>query len=229
MPTTYEEIITNAHGFSSKNRPDQIATKQGELLALASRAVRGLFAVAAHANPEYWGQSENTNYDGLIDGWARPANAQTVHAISRVGDGSPVAIVPFNDQRAETSRPAVYFYSRSYHTAAAGTTFGPINTDILKIWYARMPAKPAALADPIDGQWEEAFDGFLTIEVAIYLALKDGRVDEAQLLRADQAKEAQLFLDFMQHANSGMVARFGSPRRITVPSILPLLAGGGGE
>lgn len=225
MPTTYEEIITNAHGYSSKSRPDQIATKQGELLAMASRSVRAIFAVAARANPEYWGQSENTNY--IAPGWARPANAQTVHGITRTSDAEPVAIVPFDDQKAETSRPAVFFYARTYQIAKS--TKGPINTDQLTIWYSRMPNKPAALTDIIDGQWEEAFDNFLTLEVAIYLALKDGRLDEVETLKPDRQREAQLFLDFMANANSGLVTRFGQPRRVSVPSIMPLLAGGGEE
>ncbi len=225
MATTYEEIITNAHGYSSKSRPDQIATKQGELLALASRAVRALFAVAARANPEYWGQSENTNY--FAPGWARPANAQTVYKITRTSDNVKVAIVPFDDQLAERALPAVFFYGRGYRIAQS--PLGPTDTDQLTIWYARMPEKPSALTDIIDAQWEESFDNFLTLEVAIYLALKDGRMDEVATLRPDRDKEAQLFLDFMANANVGLVSRFGQPRRITVPTIMPLLAGGGGE
>lgn len=223
MATTYQEIITNAHGYSSKNRPDQIATQATELLALASRAVRGLFAVAARAHPEYWGQTANTAHDGV--GWPRPANAQTVIAIVRTNDGAPVKIVPFDDKLAELSHPSVYFYGRKYRIT--GSVLGPFNGDLLTIAYSRMPNKPVLLTDIIDADWEESFDPFLTLEVAIYLALKDGRLDEVEMLKPAQQKEAQLFLDFMANANVGMTFRFGQPRRVSVPSIMPLLAGGG--
>lgn len=225
MPTTYEEIITNAHGYSSKSRPDQIATKATELLALASRSVRAIFAIAARAHPEYWGQTANTAHDGV--GWPRPANAQAVIGIQRSNDAVPVKIVPFDDRLAELSFPSVYFYGRKYRIT--GSALGPFNGDLLTIAYSRMPNKPLLLTDIIDAEWEEAFDNFVTVDVAIYLALKDGRLDEVETLKPVQQKEAQLFLDFMASANIGQVFRFGQPRRVTVPSIMPLLAGGGGD
>lgn len=217
--TTYEEIIVNAHGYSTKSRPNMIATQQTELLALASRAVRALYAIASHVNPEYWGQTGVTAHDGV--GWPRPANAQTVHRITRTSDGAPVAIVPADDQAAEQSRAAVYFYGRKYRIAASPV--GPLDTDQLTIWYARMPGKPAAITDIIDAEWEETFDAFLTIEVAMYLALKDGRLDELAALSPSRDREAQLFVDFMQYANVGLTTRFGQPRRVADPAIRALL------
>lgn len=221
--TTYEEIILAAHGYSSKSRPNMLATNATELLALASRAVRGLFAVASHVNPEYWGTSENVNHDGA--GWPRPENAQTVFRIERASDGVEVAVVPFDDPAAEIARPAVYHLGRKYRIAAS--PLGPLAADQLRIYYSRLPAKPANMTDVIDAQWEESFDAFLTLEVAIYLAMKDGRVDEVAALKPDQQKEAQLFVDFMTYATPVTSARFGQPRRVTLPSIMPLLAGAG--
>lgn len=222
MPTTYEEIITNAHGYSTKSRPNLIATAQGELLALTSRAVRSIFAAAARANPEYWGQTANTSHDGL--GWPRPTNAQTVHRITRSSDGAAVAVVPYDDLTAERSRPSVYFYGRRYNDTQ--NALGPTPADLLTIWYSRMPEKPVAITDAIDAQWEEAFDPFLTLEVAIYLALKDGRMDEVGVLTPSRNREAALFLEFMANANVALTTRFGQPRRVTLPTILPFLAGG---
>lgn len=223
MATTYQDIIIAAHGYSSKSRPDQIATKATELLALASRAVRGLFAVASRVNPEYWGTTDNVAHDGA--GWLRPMNAQTVFGIRRTTDSVDVAIVPENDRAAELAKPAVYFMGRKYRIAAS--PLGPTVADNLTMYYSRLPAKPVALTDPIDAEWEESFDNFLAIEVAIYLALKDGRTDEVETLKPDQQKEAQLFANFMAYASPSTAYRFGQPRRANLPSIMPLLAGGG--
>jgi hypothetical protein len=223
LATTYEEVIIAAHGYSSKSRPDQIATRSTELLAMANRAVRGLFAVAARVNPEYWGTSAVVAHDGA--GWPRPENAQTVIAVQRTSTGAEVAVVPLDDLEAEQSLASVYLLGRKYRIA--GSPLGPIAADNLTIYYSRLPSKPSNLSDVIDAEWEETFDNFLAIEVAIYLARKDGRLDEVQDLRPDEQKEAQLFMDFMAHATPITSYRFGQPRRVALPSIMPLLAGGG--
>lgn len=222
--TTYGDIITAGHGYSSKSRPDQIATKATELLALASRAVRGIYAVASRVNPEYFGNVVSQAYVGVVTGWPRPSQAQTVFHIE-VGVGGPeCAVVPLTDRTAELSRPAVYHLGKVYRIA--GSTLGPLTSDALAFYYSKLPAKPTALTDVIDSTWEEAFDNFLAIEVGMYLAIKDGRLDEFNALSADRAKEAQLFIDFLSMATPTTSSRFGQPRRVALPSLLPLLAGG---
>lgn len=220
--STFEEIITAAHGYSSKSRPDEIATRQTELLALASRSVRGIFAVASRVAPEYWGTSDTVAH--ISGGWARPENAHSVFWIERTSDKAEVAVVPLDDRRAELAKPAVYLLGRTYRIA--DSTLGPIETDTLDIFYSRIPAKPVALSDVIDDEWEESFDNFLALEIAIYLALKDGRMDEVAALTPERNKEASLFVDFLVNNTPVTSFRFGQPRRAAVPSLLPLLAGG---
>lgn len=224
MPTTYQDIIIAGHGYSTKNRPDQIATKATELLALASRAVRGIYAVASRVNPEYFGDVLSQPYVGGVSGWPRPAQAQTVFHIE-VGVGGPeCAVVPLNDRTAELSKPAVYHLGKVYRSAAS--SLGPTAADALALYYSKLPAKPAAITDAIDSTWEETFDNFLAMEVGIYLALKDGRIDEVQALLPDRAKEAQLFIDFLTFATPITSYRHGQPRMVALPSLMPLLAGG---
>ncbi|MEP6990069.1 MAG: hypothetical protein ABJA80_03995 [bacterium] len=221
--TTYGEIITAGHGYSSKSRPDKIATQATELLALASRAVRGIYAVAARINPEYFGQSVAQPYvAGATLGWPRPVNAQTVFRIELAG--AEVAVVPLSDQKAEQAKPSVYHIGKVYKIA--GSALGPTVADTLTIFSSKLPAKPTVLADVIDATWEEAFDNFGALEIAIYLALKDGRLDELQTLLPDRAKEAQLFIDFLTFATPITTYRFAQPRMVALPSLMPLLAGG---
>lgn len=220
--TIYNDIIVAAHGYSSKSRPDEIATRATELLALVYRAVRGIFAAGARVNPEYWATVETVaNLDGR---WARPVNAQTVLGIERTSDGEEVAVVPFTDRSAERSKPAVYLFNRGYRIAKS--PHGPDEGDNLDFYFSRIPAAPDELTDVIDPEWESVFDGFLTIETAMYLALKDGRMDEFEALKPERAKELQLFVEFLSNATAITSSRFGQPRRVEVPSLIPLLAGG---
>lgn len=220
--TTYNEIITAMHGYSSKSRPDEIATRATELLALVYRAVRGVFAVAARVNPEYFGTVDSVGY--ISNAWARPANAQSVFLIERQSDNAEVAVVPINDRKAELAKPSVYLLGRGYRIAQS--SLGPTGADVLNIYYSRLPAAPNDPTDTIDPDWEPVFDSFLTIEGAMYLALKDGRMDEFEALKPERAKEATLFVEFLTNATPITSSRFGQPRRIEVPSLLPLLAGG---
>lgn len=222
MPSTYEDIITAAHGYSSKSRPDEIATRRTELLALMYRAVRGVYAAASRVNPEYWATSMVVS--NLSGRWARPERALSVLRIEK-GDGTEVAVVPLDDRKAERSKPSVYLLGRGYRAAQSG--LGPAPTDDLTFFYSYVPPAPDALTDVIDDDWEDTFDNFLAIECAMYLALKDGRMDEFQSLGPERMKEAQLFVEFMQSATPIASTRFGQPRRIAVPTVLPLLAGGG--
>lgn len=222
--TTYNDIILAGHGYSTKSRPDQIATKATELLALASRAVRGVYAVASRVNPAYFGDVVSVPYSAPATGWPRPVNAQTVFQIE-VGVGGPeCAVVPVDDRTAELSKPSVYMLGKVYRIA--GSTLGPLTTDALGIYFSKLPPKPVALTDVIDTTWEETFDNFLAIETAMYLALKDGRLDEFNALAPERAKEAQLFIDFLAYATPITTYRFGQPRLVALPSLLPLLAGG---
>lgn len=224
MATTYQDIIIAGFGYSSKNRPDQIATQATELLSLASRAVRGIYAVASRVNPEYFGNVLVQPYVGGVTGWPRPAQAQTVFHIEKGAGGPEVAVVPLNDRTAELARPSVYHLGKVYRIA--GSSLGPTPSDSLAMYYSKLPAKPAALTDIIDSTWEETFDNFLAIEMGMYLALKDGREGDVQLLGGDRAKEAQLFIDFLSFATPITSYRHGQPRMVALPSLLPLLAGG---
>lgn len=220
--TTYEEIITAAHGYSSKSRPNEIASRETELLSLIYRAVRGIYAVASRVNPEYWGTSETV---GNISGrWARPVGSLSVFLIERTSDQVEVAVVPLEDREAEKSKPSVYLLGRGYHVARS--PLGPTAADNLDFYFSRVPVQPNALTDVIDDDWENVFDNFLAIECAMYLALKDGRMDEFSALQPERQKEAELFVEFMSNATPILSTRYGQPRRVTVPSILPLLAGG---
>ena len=78
----------------------------------------------------------------------------------------------------------------------------------------------------LDEDWDEAYNDLLILEVAIYLAMKDGRSEEVQMLKAERNTWAQLFGQFLQHSTANLQRRFGHVKIINVETLLPMLTGG---
>lgn len=225
MPVTTKprDIIEAAYAKSLKNRPGAIASESGELLQLVIRSMRGLYAFAARINPLFF--AESAVVAQAAGAWPRPQNAEAVFRIE-TGAGVEVVVVPFDDRRAEPGIGAVYEFGQKYMPASAGAP-DPGNVP-LTFYYAKRPTDPANLDATIDAMWTEQFNELLILEVAIYLALKDGRADEVGALKADRDRWANLFAAFLEHESMNERRRFGQVARFNVKSMMPvwsLLAG----
>jgi hypothetical protein len=223
MATTAQDIVTAAYNTSAKNRPATIATDATELLKLVIRSTRGLYAFAARVNPIYFSDSAPVTF--AVIGWPRPTLAESIFRIEKP-DGTEVAVVPFDDRKAEPSMPAVY--ELGGHFWPAGNALDPVSGN-LNFWYSRRPTDPATLASNLDTRWPEQFNDLLIYEVAIYLALKDGRAADVAQLRVMRDGWADLFAAHLEHATANLRARFGQVRRFTTNTMVPLkamLAGG---
>jgi hypothetical protein len=223
VAVTAEDIIIGAYGFSTKNRPDQIATKAAELLDLVGRALRGLFSVGALVNPEFYSKQANVAF--AAGGWPRPADAELIWRIE-TPLAAEVVVVPRSDRAAEPGKPALYVLGQKFY--GAGNALDPVAGN-LAFFYSVIPAKPATLATVIDPLFPAHFDSLLMHEVAIYLALKDGRSEEVGGLVADRDKWLQLYVSFLEHETVNRVFRYGSTRTYNLPELRSLLAGATAE
>jgi hypothetical protein len=224
VATTGQDILNAAYALSAKNRPGTIATEATELVKFINRAMRGLFAIAARVNPTYF--AEGTPVVPADSQWARPLAAECLFRIEKVSDASEVVVVPFDDRKAEPSMPAVYEMGGFFRPA--GNPNDP--TGNLIFWHTRLPDDLANLASALDADWPEQHNDVLVYEVAIYLALKDGRMDEVAALRAEREQPLQLYIAHLEHATINTRSRFSQVRRFTTNSLVPLkalLAGGG--
>lgn len=223
MVTTAQDIVDAAMGRSLKNIPNQIATGATELLKTVNRAMDGLYAFAARVNPLFFADSLSVAYSA--PGWARPPQAESVF---RIEDPSfvEVVVVPYDQRDAEPGKPALYRLGQVFRSA--GNTNDPTSGN-LTFFYSKRPTAPAALANTLDSLWAETFNELLSLEVAIYLALKDGRAEEIQGLMADRDRWVTLFVAFLEHETANERRAYGHAQRFTGPSLIPLtalLAGG---
>lgn len=218
--TTPRDILVAAFGTSSKNRPEQITPRSDELFEVAMRAMRGIYSFGAEVNPEYFGDSEQVALTAGAPGyWARPAKAESIWYIENPG-GKEVIVVPRTQLTADIGRPAIYRLGRKFYSA--GNPLDP-TSGALRFFYSARAVKPGTVDAPFDDSWPSDFDGFLVEETAIYLALGDGRADEAALHVADRDKWAQRFAKFLEHETVNVVYAYGASRNYNVPDLIKTL------
>lgn len=217
--TTPQMVLEGAYAKSLKNKPGAIASESGELLQLVIRAMRGLYAFAARINPTFFAESAVVAFAGA--GWARPSNAEAVYRIE-TGAGVEVVVVPFDDRKAEPGIGALYSFGQIYRPASAGAPDPQAGN--LTFFYAKRPTDPATLATTLDALWTEQFNELLILEVAIYLALKDGRADEVNAYKADRDRWAQLFAAFLEHETMNERRRYGQIGRFNTRSMVPIMS-----
>ncbi|UCC92569.1 MAG: hypothetical protein JSW25_07845 [Thermoplasmata archaeon] len=220
VTTTPQDIFESAYAKSTKNNPGAIATDATELLNLVNRIIRKMYVVAARVNPGYFGVITQVSAPGTGLPWARPEGAESVFRIETVG-GAEVVVVPYDDRVAEENTPAVYRIGKNYYAAGNASDPDP-STDALNFWTSKRPTDAALTTSTIDSTWEEQFNELLILEVALYLAKKDGRGDEVALFEADRQEWMRMFVMFLEHETANERRRRGQARRIQSETLVPL-------
>lgn len=219
--STAAQIYELGYAKSRKNQP-VITDADSDALAFVNRTVRAMFAVAARVNPTYFGAFDDVPF--ASGGWARPAGAESIFFLEHAGD--EVAVVPHWDREAETSMKAVYRLGGVF--LSAGNAGDPTSGD-LRFYYADTAADAATLATQIDSRWPGQYDELLALEVAIYLAIKDGRAEEIPGLIQQRDFWLRLFIAHLEHETVIERRRYGLVPRTLANNVLPLgslLAGG---
>ena len=222
VTTTPQDILNGAYGKSAKNVPGKLATDSTELLEVVHRSLRGLYAIAARINPYFFASSASVAHNGT--GWPRPEAAEAVVLIQ--AGGNDVGVVPIEDRAADHALPNVYRFGQLYRSA--GNASDPTSGN-LTFWYAKRSDKPASLTSTLDAAWVESYNELLVLEVAVYLALKDGREDEIPALKAERDYWLRLFVAFLEHETQNEKRRWGQQRFLPSTAVLPLgelVAGG---
>lgn len=202
--STVDDILVAAVARSRQNEPSDLATFGTELLAVVNRSLAALYAVAARLNPEYVGAIVTVTPSG--GAWARPALAESVWRVETLA-GATVAVLPPDDRAADPGVPAIYRLGRSYFPA--GRANDPSGD--LRFYCAMRPAALTATSDPLPASWDRAYNDCLILDVAIYLALKDGRQDELPRLQAEREAWEALYRQFLAHESVALRRRFGVP------------------
>ena len=222
--TSVQDILDAAFATSTKNQPGTIATSGVELLEAVKRKLQGIYAFAARVNPLHFATTLDVTGVGGV--WERPEPA---NAIIRIEDASfvEVVVVPFDDRLAAEPKPALYEFGGNFIVSPLQTN-PPGDTDDLTFWFSKRPDDPDPfdLTGLLDPDWDDGYNDLLIFEIAIYLAMKDGRDEEVAMLKQERNQWAQVFASYLQHSTANEQRRFGHQRIVNVDSLLPLLTGG---
>lgn len=211
MITTVDDIILAAMGKSSKNRADTLANKANELLGVVYRSLCFYFSHAVTVDPAFFGdQALVTAVAGV---WTMPDAVEALYRVEKA-DTTEVAVVPFDDKQAEPGQPAIYRLGRSFKPA--GNPLDPVGGDLL-FYYAKRADRPVNTAALLDPLWVEAYNELPILDVAIYLAAKDGRNDDVVALGGERKEWLGLFESFVEHNVLNEVRRFGNARQFNSP------------
>lgn len=217
MSITPQQILNGAYGKSKKNQPGRIANEGVELLGEVNRAIRSFFFIGARVNPFYFMETATVVYSS---GWARPTAAEAVYRIEFDSSGDQVIVVPLSDKEAETAEPAIYRLGQTYF--GAGNTLDPTNED-LKFYYSRVPTDAPDLSPgTIDTMFPDSFLELPVLEIAIYLAIKDGRDEDLAGLGPQRDQWLRLFLAHLEHETIPVRERWGPPEPWNTSSIIPI-------
>jgi len=215
MATNCRDLIEAAYSRSTFNDPEKLATRS-ELIGVIDRRMKQLYSVIARENPTYFGTVDEI--DSTNGTWPRPSSppAELVHRVEK-SDGQQVHITSFEDRTGEQP-PAIYQYGQVYRTV--GRTNDPINNDSLTFYYSKRhpdldPEKPWDDQDnTLDPMWPEQFNDLVVLHVARYLATKDGRSEEIQVLAAEEQALMEVLFNHLRVENYGMTARWGQRARL---------------
>jgi hypothetical protein len=226
-----QDLVIAAYGYSSKNIPAVLTTTgfQSELTHLVARLQRALYSYAATVNPTFFAGFQDVDFtsdpDGEVAGWARPSGANTVFRIEQrdsAGNRDEVVLVPYDDRTAEQGLPAVYRIGQTYFSAE--NPLDPTGGE-LRFFFSRVPTDPANFTASLDTQWQDTFDTLLVVQIALYLAQKDGRADEIAALQGDEQAWMKLFTDFLMHPDAQERRRMAAVRRTVSPVLTPVTPG----
>ncbi len=225
MATSVQQMLEMGYAKSMQNNPGIIATESVELLGVVQRMLDGCFAVAARVNPIMF--AEKATVAPVSNAWARPATAESIFRVEKTSDGSVVAVVPYDDQLAESALPSIYEYGQAFYTAG-GLGDPDDTTDSLDFYYARRPDILTAVTDDLDAMWPEQFNELIALHVAKYLATKDsgteGRQAELVVLQGEIEAWANRYVAFLEHATSNTRKRHSHMKRINTYSYIPIFS-----
>lgn len=217
---TFEDVLIAGIARSGKSRNQQLASNTTEMLAMMKRSQRTMFALAARANPFFFGKLEAVAK--AAGTWAWPSDMELLFRLEYAS--VEAVIVPIDQKNAEPSKPALYPLGTKLYSA--GGTLDP-TTGPVTFYYSRRPVDPDELTSEIDADFPESHLDVLILDVATYLATKDGRGDDRQAFMQERGSFVALFLAHLEHATASIERRkYGQIRRFSLDTLNP--TGGSG-
>ena len=186
MPTV-QNVIDGGVAYSTLN--DTTLAVDSELIGVIDRAQKEL--MARHSSRFI--TKTTVSAPGAGTAWTAPVTSK-IHRIEKA-DGTKVHVVDVDDQEAAFD-PRVYRLTDAVYTV--GSNPNPASEALVFI-HATVPATLSATGSNLQGSWPEWWTRILELEVALFLAVKDGRASEAQLIQVElNSKKAEFDMDMAE-------------------------------
>ena len=209
---TVQQILNRAYSKSLKNQPGFIADEATELLAQVNRAFRAFYGMAARVNPTFFGTTATMSEASAT--WVEPTDAESVYYLEQDSDKAEVIVVPIEEQDAEPGELAVYSLGRVYQASSSNPPSG-----VLNVYYSMAFPEASALGDTIDPSWPDSHNELAVLEIAIFLAIKDGRAEELGGLVGMRNAEVKRFLTRVENQHANLRTRFGPAQAINTSDV----------
>lgn len=209
---TAQAIIDAALGRSIKNT-SRLADAAVELLRVLNLSLDRWVTHAAVTAPDAFEEDRTVVRDddgaGPVQRWTIPTDMMV---ITRVEDplnaGTEIPIIPQADQKMWRRLPS--FTRRGSKLLPNALSLEEMDTiEDLTLTGAILLPHPALVADAIDPRWPERFDPLLEIDIARYLATKDGRAEEYAGLDAEEAMAKGLYDSWLAVRVANLTSRHG--------------------
>lgn len=215
---TAAEYIAAAMGRSYLNRGEVLALTQQELLGQLTRQFRRYYADAATQEASVFAQTAVLVYTTGPARWPLPTDIDVLHHLEQ--SSQPITVVPYEDRtEAEPSEACVYRLGNTLYPV--GNSTDPTATSILAL-YTPIPAAFTTTGQSSPSAWNIAFDDMVVVELALFLAKKDGRMDDVQTLQMELDDPAtgwkQLWTTWLGRASINVTRRFATPRPVPSPA-----------
>ncbi len=191
---TPRQILQAAYATSAKNQPGVIADEATELLGVVNRTLGAFYTISIQFDPTYFGTKSSVAESS--GSWAEPEDAASIFYLEQDSNQKEVVVVLIEERDAEPDSPSVYALGRTLYAAGGGQD--PVGN--ITMYYTKEPTNASNLDTALDASWDEAHNELLIQEVALYLAIKDGRTEEYPgLLGRRNAELARLILKLEVH------------------------------
>lgn len=219
---TAAEYIQAAVARSYRNMGDVGADPTTELLGVLSRLFASYYAEAADQNPAVMATLSVVPWN-VLGYWEMPSDQYALYEL-RTASNVKVVVVPFDDRAAEPSEAAVYRLGVKYYPA--GNPNDPTNV-ALQFTYQPVPPTFALETDAAPPEWPLQFDERVIVDLAVYLAEKDGRPEDVAAMQAEAAKWRSLYDRWLSIADVNTVRRFSVPQQVPTAQVVPVGVRGG--
>lgn len=201
MPTV-GQIIQAAANWSAMTDLNVLATTT-ELVGVVDAAQKRVMAIGGAKAPTLFARRYSISPPGAGNPWTKPETAGTVIYMQKTS-GQRVSVVPVDDPYAD-GPPSVFFSNGGFYTV-----YGDPNpqTDTLVLTASAIPQTLAGESSQLDSLYPSAFTSLLELEVALYLAIKDQRANEAAALQALLDRATQSYMVWLENAGVATDARW---------------------